>query len=237
MAVVYTLAAFLFAQLAGSVAVIIYPHVQGWSRARSEDWLNHSTVAQFWFVLATETVAFAAIWWFVRLRKSSLPAIGWRWPRLRDPGYALAGYLVYFLAYILLLTAAKQIIPSLNLDQKQDLGFSSPVGGLNMALTFVSLVVLPPVVEETMFRGFVYTGLRGKLRPIGAALITSVVFASLHLEFGNGAPLLWVAAIDTFTLSLVLCYLREKTGGLWPGICLHALKNLVAFVTLYLIAA
>jgi len=88
-----------------------------------------------------------------------------------------------------------------------------------------------------MFRGFVYTGLRTKLQPVGSALITSAVFASLHLEFGNGAPLLWVAAIDTFILSLVLCYLREKTGSLWPGICLHALKNFVAFATLYLIAS
>jgi membrane protease YdiL (CAAX protease family) len=46
-----------------------------------------------------------------------------------------------------------------------------------------------------------------------------------------------VAALDTFTLSLVLCYLRQKTDSLWPGIMLHALKNGLAFMSLFLIAA
>jgi len=95
--------------------------------------------------------------------------------------------------------------------------------------------VLPPLIEETVFRGFVYSGLRTKLKPVVAALITSAVFASLHLEFGNGKPLLWVAALDTFTLSMVLCYLRQKTNSLWPGIVLHALKNGLAFMSLFVI--
>ena len=39
--------------------------------------------------------------------------------------------------------------------------------------------------------------------------------------------------LDTFILSLVLIYLREKTGGLWASITLHAFKNGVAFVALF----
>jgi membrane protease YdiL (CAAX protease family) len=96
--------------------------------------------------------------------------------------------------------------------------------------------VLPPIVEETVFRGFIFTGLRGKLKFVWAAVLTSLLFATAHLEFGSGKPLLWVAGLDTFTLSLALCYLREKTGSLWPGILLHALKNGVAFLSLFVLA-
>jgi membrane protease YdiL (CAAX protease family) len=59
------------------------------------------------------------------------------------------------------------------------------------------------------------------------------LFGVAHLQFGSGAPLLWVAALDTFTLSIVLCYLREKTGSVWAGVFLHAIKNAIAFVALF----
>jgi membrane protease YdiL (CAAX protease family) len=236
-AVVYSLAVYFSAQLIGSVLVIIYPHLMGWNKARANAWLDQSIVAQFWFTLSVEALTFGAIWWFIRSRGAGLRLIGWRMPRWKDPLYTLCGFAAYFVAYIILLALVSQFFPALNLNQKQDLGFTNPAGGFNLVLTFLSLVVLPPLAEETVFRGFVFTGLRGRMRPLYAGLLTSVLFASAHLEFGSGHPLLWVAAIDTFSLSLVLCYLRQKTDSLWPGILLHALKNGIAFVSLYIIAA
>jgi membrane protease YdiL (CAAX protease family) len=79
-----------------------------------------------------------------------------------------------------------------------------------------------------------YKGLRNKFSFPVAAVATSLLFALGHLQFGSGAPLLWVAGLDTFVLSVVLCYLREKTGSLWPGIMIHAAKNAVAFSVLFL---
>lgn len=235
-AVVYAVLVYFMAQIAASVLIIIYPHLRGWDKARATSWLNGTVTAQFWYVLFAEALTFAAIWWFIRARKGSLRSIGWRWPRWTDPVYTLAGFLVYIVAYVVVLHTATTLVPSINVDQKQDLGFSGPSGTLALTLTFLSLVVMPPIVEETVFRGFIFTGLRGKLKPVMAALLTSAIFASAHLQFGSGQPLLWVAALDTFTLSLVLCYLREKTDSLWPGILLHALKNFIAFTSLYLIA-
>jgi membrane protease YdiL (CAAX protease family) len=120
----------------------------------------------------------------------------------------------------------------INLDQKQELGFDAVVGTIERLMAFVSLVVLPPIVEEVMFRGFLFAGLRKKLPFPAVALLVSLIFASLHLLEGSGG-LLWVAGIDTFVLSLVLCYVREKTGNLWAGIAVHMLKNCVAFLYLY----
>lgn len=234
-AVLYAVLVYFAAQIVAGLLISIYLHLKGWNQATATIWLNHSIFAQFWYVLFAEALTFGAIWWFVRRRKAGLRIIGWRRPRWSDPVYTLAGFFVYFVSYLVVLTIATHLFPSLNVDQKQDLGFQNAAGGGALVLTFLSLVVLPPVVEETVFRGFVFTGLRNKLKPIGAALITSALFATAHLQFGSGQPLLWVAALDTFTLSLVLCYLRQKTDSLWPGILLHALKNCIAFVALFVI--
>lgn len=236
-AVVYTLLVYFFAQIAGSVLVILFPRLLGWDRSTQEHWLDTSIAAQFWFVLSTEVITFSAIWWFIRSRAAGLRSIGLRGLRLKDPLYAIIGFGVYFLAYSIFLAVATNIFPSLNVDQKQDVGFENAATTTGLALTFISLVILPAFVEEVVFRGFLYTGLRGKMKPIWAGLFASLLFAAAHLQFGNGKPLLWIAALDTFALSLVLCYLREKTNSLWPGILLHGLKNSIAFLALFVIAA
>ena len=237
-AVLYALGVFVVAQLLAPIVLIIYPHLRGWDTATANAWLDGSIVAQFGYVLCAEVLTFGAVWWFLNGRGASLRAIGWRRPRWTDPLHTLAGLVVYFATYAVILALVTHLFPSLNVNQKQELGFDNPTTSrMALLLTFLSLVVLPPVVEEVLFRGFMFTGLRTKLKPIGAALLTSALFATAHLEFGSGKPLLWVAGIDTFTLSLVLCYLRHKTDSLWPGIFLHALKNFIAFASLYLFVA
>jgi membrane protease YdiL (CAAX protease family) len=236
-AVVYAIAIYFAAQIAGSLIVVVYPHLRGWNHATAVNWLNNTVTAQFWYVFFAELLTFGAIWWFIRRRKGTLSSIGWRRFRIWDPIAALCGFAVYFIGYAIVLSVATHVFPSLNVHQRQQLGFQDANGTDSLALTFLSLVVLPPLVEETVFRGFVFTGLRNKMKWVWAALLTSVLFATAHLEFGSGQPLLWVAAIDTFCLSLVLCYLRQKSDSLWPGILLHALKNGIAYVTLFILHA
>ena len=65
-------------------------------------------------------------------------------------------------------------------------------------------------------------------------LVTSVIFGALHTLTGKDG-LLWIAAIDTFALSLVLCYLREKTGNLYASMGVHAIKNGIAFLALFVL--
>jgi membrane protease YdiL (CAAX protease family) len=233
--VIYTLVVFFTAQLIGSMVVILYPHLVGWDNKRANEWLDTSVIAQFLFVLCAEALTFGAIVWFIRRRGASLKDIGWRKPQWLHILYAFGGFAVYFIGYGLLLAMVSKAFPGFNANQKQDVGFENAITPFSLGLTFVSLVVLPPIVEELVFRGFLYTGLRNRLKPIAAALATSALFASAHLQFGNGKPLLWVAALDTFTLSLVLCYLRQKNNSLWPGIMLHALKNAIAFCSLFII--
>lgn len=231
------LAAVLFigAQLVASVPFIIYANLRHWNSAIANSWLS-GTYPQFWFVLVAETITFAGLWWFTRRGGLTLRDIGWRRFNGWAIVYALAGFAVYFIAYVVLLAIASALLPNINLNQQQDIGFQQVSGNLQLAVTFLSLVVLPPIVEETFFRGFLFTSFRKRMGLWASIALTSVLFAIPHLlESQSGGSLLWVAGIDTFTLSIVLCLLREKTGSLWPGILLHGFKNGIAFMSLFIL--
>jgi len=129
------------------------------------------------------------------------------------------------------------VIP-IDAQQQQALGFSKSATGIGLVLAFVGLVILPPLAEETMFRGFLYgTFRRHKLPVPWSIVLTSVLFGGLHLFGSEDGGLLWIAFLDTFVLSVVLCYVREKTGSIWASIAIHALKNGFVFVNLFIIHA
>lgn len=230
----YAALVFFAAQFVASFVLLPYVWLQDWTVVQAKDWLNNSVVAHFWFFVVAEALTFAGIWWFVHRRRSSLRAIGFKSPRLKDVGLAVGGIVVYYITLVVIVKIVQALVPALNLNQDQDTGFQVTTDGMKLLMTFVSLVILPPLVEETVFRGFVFSGLRAKLPFVGTALITSVLFGAAHLQQASGQPLLWLAAIDTFTLSMFMCYLRERTGSIWPGIFMHATKNGIAFYVLFI---
>lgn len=232
-AVVLTIGVYFVSQIITSIALLLYPAVQGWDETRINTWLETSVSVQFWYGFLVYGITLAATLYFIRRRKTPFSLIGLVRPKLIDSAYALVGYGVYFALYVVTLIGVSVLAPNINLNQDQEVGFEGATGVLQLSVVFVSLVVLPAIVEEVVTRGFLYSGLRTKLPKLYAAIGTSVVFAVAHLQFGSAAPLLWVAAIDTFVLSMVLVYVREQTGGLAAGIGVHALKNTVAFLSLF----
>jgi membrane protease YdiL (CAAX protease family) len=108
----------------------------------------------------------------------------------------------------------------------QNTGFSGLNYGYEYILAFFTLVIVAPVSEEILFRGY----LLGKLRkyvPIWVSiLITSLLFGIVHFE--------WNVGVDVFALSIILCLLRIQTGRLWPSIVLHMIKNGIAFYFLFI---
>jgi membrane protease YdiL (CAAX protease family) len=222
-------------QLLATILIIVSLMFLRTSHDAAASW-TQSTVGQFIFVVCAEAITIGLLLLFLRRRHATYAAVGFlRTPRLSDGAYAVVAGVVYF-AILIVVTALASASFNINVDQKQDIGFTAVAGHFDLILTFFSLVILPPIVEETLFRGVLYGGLRTKLRFIWAALITSVLFAVPHLLQG-GDSLLWVGAIDTFVLSLVLCYLRERTRSLWAGMVLHMLKNGLAFLFLFVFAA
>jgi len=233
------IAVFLISQIVASGLVGMLAHLTGGTNGSDEITLFGSPILlQFAFILVAESMVLAFLAWYLRRRKVTWKSLGFGRPKWSDVGWAVLAFFVYIAAYIILLQAVEAFVPGFNADQKQATGFDGAAGLVPLSLVFVALVVLAPVTEETLLRGFFLGSLRRRFRFLAAALVTSAVFAALHLGGGEpGDGLLWVAAVDTFVLSLVLCYLREKTGRLWASILLHATKNFIAFLALFIFAS
>lgn len=226
------LVALFGSQIIAGMMLLIYPLIKHWSASQGNSWLSNSIVAQFIFVVLAEAIAVLIVYFYLKKSKIKISSIGLRKPQWSDMAYGLMGLPVWFLTYLILLNIILQIAPHLNVAEKQQLGFNNVTGFFDTALTFISLVILPPIAEEIIFRGLIFTSLRKRLKLWIAMLITSLLFAAGHLTEGGSAGPLYIAGIDTFTLSLVLVYLRERTGGLYAGMMTHGLKNFIAFMAL-----
>lgn len=73
-----------------------------------------------------------------------------------------------------------------------------------------------PIVEEIVFRIFLYQGLRFQLPYLVAVLVSGAVFGLLH-----GLA----AAFPIMTLGIFLGYTREKSRSILPVVIVHAIHN------------
>ncbi|MCA9339085.1 CPBP family intramembrane metalloprotease [Candidatus Saccharibacteria bacterium] len=148
-------------------------------------------------------------------------------PALSDLGMAIIAYLAYLVVSAVVMLLIIQMIPGFQADQKQEIGFESLGSGLEYIFAFLALVVMAPLAEELLFRGYLFGRLRSYTSFVPATIITSLLFALVHWQ--------WNVGVDVFILSLALCYLREKTSSLWPAVFLHATKNGIAFTLLFVV--
>lgn len=101
-----------------------------------------------------------------------------------------------------------------------------PTGGLSYAdsglfgLVFliVSSCLFAPLSEEILYRGILHRSLSNRMGVLGGALLSSVIFASLHFYDSYG-----LASVATFGFICALTY--QSTGSLIDVIALHALYN------------
>lgn len=234
LAIIFVIVTYFVSQIIGGLIISIYPALQHWTGEQANDWVNSSVWAQFFYVLVAEGFTVGALYAFLKHFKLGFKHIGLTRPKWTDPLIGLAMLVPYFIVYLVTVSVVQKLVPNLDVNQSQQLGFNDVKGAGPLIVTFISLVVLPPFVEELLVRGFLYTSLRNHYSKIIAAVVASIIFASGHLQFGSGAPLLWIAFIDTFVLSLFLIFLRQKTDRLYASMTLHALKNFIAFFALFI---
>lgn len=235
-ALLIVLFAFFFSQIFAALILASAGQLLGADVNDSLDKIESSTVVQFLYTLIAQGVILYIIWIFIKSRKVSWSKIGLgRKPKVKDIAPALIVFVTYFAVLVVGTAILQGFVPAIDVDQKQQLGFDSATLPGQLILVFISLVILPPFVEEIMVRGFLYTGFRAKFTKIISAIAASLVFGIAHLQLGSSAPPLWIAAFDTMILSLFLIYLRERTGALWAGMLVHFMKNGLAFLILFVV--
>lgn len=127
------------------------------------------------------------------------------------------------------LTVLFSNFPWFDVNEAQDVGYNLIYSSWDRFIAFISLVIIAPISEELIFRGYLYGHLRRLIKsnfsvPL-SILLVSLLFALLHGQ--------WNVAVVVFCLSVGACVLREITGTIYSGIILHILKNAVAFYFIY----
>ena len=129
---------------------------------------------------------------------------------------AVAGVL-FTATGLMLVKSLTGLVPSWSAMTRAPFDFG-PSASTGMVAAFVVMTLLvTPFAEEVFFRGFVYKWMKGH-RPVWlAALISSIIFGASHIVPHQ--------AINAAVMGLVLIWLYEKSGSIWPAILAHAVNN------------
>jgi membrane protease YdiL (CAAX protease family) len=127
-------------------------------------------------------------------------------------------------AYLVFAGVYSEFVHAHQEDVARDLGYGSSAFGAIAAGALI--VVAAPFSEEVFFRGFVFGGLRHRLPFWPAAIVAGTLFGLVHYTGVSSIGVLPQLAV----LGLILCWIYERTGSIWPTIAVHVLNNLLAFI-------
>ena len=105
-------------------------------------------------------------------------------PTWTDIGLSPVGYIVMLLI-VIGLRSIFQLFPWFDANETQELGYSFYMLGWERAVAFIELVIVAPIMEEIIFRGWLYGNLRVKIPKWLAILIVSVLFGVVHYFAGG----------------------------------------------------
>lgn len=112
------------------------------------------------------------------------------------------------------------------LSERLDLLYSNEDGAWGLLYAIVSAVILAPILEEVVFRGFLF---QSYLRRFGfglAMLFSTLFFVFIHFYGVYGS-------LSVAFFGIAACGLYRATGSLWTGIVFHAVTNGLIAATMW----
>ena len=107
-----------------------------------------------------------------------------------------------------------------------DLGTSWESSTVDIALLFLSVAIVTPIVEELMFRGYILDAINRKHSDWTAIIWSSILFGLIHIDsFVVG---------QAFMGGIIYGWIRVRTGSLLPSIAGHMMWNMLALMLTYL---
>ena len=114
------------------------------------------------------------------------------------------------------------------LDIEMPMGFLEFMLSEPLILGLISVVIIAPIAEEFIFRGFLYSQLsRTKIGPWGAVTLSSLLWTVIHFQYEV------LILIVLFIFGIFLGYIRMAYKSLSLPIMLHGINNLFAFLMAY----
>jgi HAD superfamily hydrolase (TIGR01509 family) len=169
---------------------------------------------------ASAPVSFGFTWLFAHLRKGT-PVneyLGFRPASVKATvAWTLALLALVGVSDLLTVRLGKPLVPEFMQSAYRTAHF--------VPLLWVALLFAAPLTEETLFRGFLFTGIQySKLGAAGAVTLTSLVWALIHLQYDS------YGVATVFVTGLLLGLARLFTGSIYLTIFLHFLMNFIASV-------
>lgn len=149
---------------------------------------------------------------FLRTKNHSLGVYGWKTKDIAAHEY-LSLALFSIIIFIRITLQSRETIPSSSeIELISDL--TSP---LPLTLNLFFVCILTPFVEEIFFRHMIYPILREVTGVLGGIILTSISFGILH-SLSSFVP--------SIILSVLFCYLYQRSNSIIPSFTLHSLHNM-----------
>jgi membrane protease YdiL (CAAX protease family) len=185
---------------------------------------NNNVEANFVLDLLDAVAGFSVVALYLRHYKVGWSMVGWRqvnW--IKAVKYLVCILIIFVILSNLVLALVSILIPAFNANQAQTNEFTGATNS-HTSLALIALVLLPPILEETIFRGFLFPALAKKWGVAWGAVISSAVFGIAHAQAN--------ISIYTFVLGLLLCFMYVRLKSIFPGMAVHMLNNYLAFIAL-----
>jgi uncharacterized protein len=94
-----------------------------------------------------------------------------------------------------------------------------------LPLLWLTFVIMAPIAEEIIFRGFLFRGwVTSERSAIPGILVISALFAVIHVQYD------WFGILQVFFIGLLLAVARWRSGSTLLTILMHVLANLWATI-------
>jgi hypothetical protein len=193
-------------------------------------------MASSWVAIATliatvggQLIAMLACWMIVTgLRKQPFfESLGWHWGGLDIPSRIALVIGVVLVMFGIELALSRLLPNSNNTQFDQLLRVSATVRLLVAAMA----VLTAPIVEEVVYRGVLYSGLRKKIGISASVIAVTLLFAAVHVPQYWGA---WGSLTGLTILSLTLTVIRARSKSILPCVAVHLAFNSVGAVFIVL---
>jgi len=224
-----TLLTFAAAWIVLPIIIVLLLGAIGPSLPAAKELLNNlvsgNVYANFGLVLIDAVAALLLVRHYLTKYHKRWSDVGWRgfniWKTLI---LLLVIFGVFIIAVAVVFALVTWLVPGFNATQTQSNDFTGAAAAQHRSVSLLALVIIPPIIEETVFRGFIFPALAKRWGLLIGAVLTSLLFGIAHLQAN--------VSIYTFILSLLLCFMYWRLKSIIPGIALHMLNNYLAYIAL-----
>jgi membrane protease YdiL (CAAX protease family) len=186
---------------------------------------NGDIIASFVFSVADALLGLGLIWLYLKHYHVTWSTVGWRkFNVVRTIAYFIVAFLAFAVLVQIAFIVVQWLFPHFNAMQEQSNDFTTASTPATQRLALLALVIIPPIVEETVFRGFIFPAFSKRLGVVLGALASSALFGLAHLQYN--------VSVYTIVLGLILCFMYVRLRSIWPGVALHMLNNYIAFMAI-----